>query len=70
MNCSETINGWFEFKGYGNSGIGWEPDVYQTMCTGTVGGTPPDASQGNHLALCGHFNVFIVGQSDCIIDEL
>jgi len=68
MDCSQTENGWFEFKGFGKA-MGWEADVAQGTCTGSVGGTKPyDAP--NHFARCGHQNVFQHGSSVCQINAL
>lgn len=54
MDCSKTMNGWFELKSYISNGPGWEPDVAQT-------GTP--YASGNHFAQCGKVNVFQRGSS-------
>jgi len=55
MDCSATVNGWFELKSYISNGPGWEGDVSQSN-------TP--YSSGNHFAQCGKKNVFKRGQSD------
>ncbi|KAK5983365.1 hypothetical protein GCK32_009331, partial [Trichostrongylus colubriformis] len=52
--------GWFELKGYVSPSIGWEQDIIQKSCTGTVGGTAPFTSK-NHIAKCGAVNVFAWG---------
>jgi aryl-alcohol dehydrogenase-like predicted oxidoreductase len=49
MDCSRTVNGWFEFKSYISNGPGWEGNVNQT-------GVPYSSS--NHFARCGKINVF------------
>jgi hypothetical protein len=49
MDCSQTVNGWFELKSYISNGPGWENDITQE--------TAPYAS-GNHFARCGQINVF------------
>uniref|UniRef100_A0A914W7E2 Alpha-amylase n=1 Tax=Plectus sambesii TaxID=2011161 RepID=A0A914W7E2_9BILA len=69
MDCSKTVNGWFELKGYQSPDGGWESDVNQAACTGTGGGTKPFNSN-NHVARCGYVNVFIWGDGSCRIDRL
>lgn len=69
MDCSQTESGWFELKGYATGGVGWERDVTQGTCTGTVGGTKPYVTI-NHMARCGHQNVFEWGAGACIINAL
>lgn len=49
MDCSKTVNGWFELKAYVKNGQGWENNIAQS-------GTPY-ASQ-NHMAQCGKINKF------------
>lgn len=61
MDCSKTINGWFELKAFVKNGQGWEANISQT-------GTPY-ASQ-NHMAQCGKLNVFTFGQSTALIEAL
>jgi alpha-amylase len=61
MDCSKTINGWFELKAFVKNGQGWEANIAQT-------GTPY-ASQ-NHMAQCGKLNVFTFGQSSALIEAL
>ncbi|WP_218419235.1 alpha-amylase [Alteromonas lipotrueae] len=58
MDCSKTINGWFELKAYIKNGQGWESDVTQS-------GTPYTSS--NHMAQCGKRNMFVFGQSSADI---
>lgn len=70
MDCSYTDQqeGWFDFKAYlSNYAAGWEPDVAQAPCTGTLGGYPSYSSV-NHIARCGAINVFSFGLSDCTVD--
>lgn len=55
MDCSKTVNGWFELKTYISNGPGWEPDVNQA-------GTP--YSSGNHFAQCGRISKFVRGSSE------
>jgi aryl-alcohol dehydrogenase-like predicted oxidoreductase len=49
MDCSRTVNGWFEFKSYISNGPGWEGSVNQP-------GAP--YRSWNHFAKCGKVNVF------------
>ncbi|XP_067652823.1 serine protease 33-like [Haliotis asinina] len=69
MDCSQTYNGWFEFKTYivaGDRGS-WEPDVDQTeACGGDVNGRRPYRSI-NHMALCGTMNIFYFMNYGCTI---
>jgi hypothetical protein len=60
MDCSQTVNGWFELKSYISNGPAWEGDVAQS-------GTP--YSSGNHFAQCGKLNVFQRGSSSAIIGD-
>lgn len=68
MDCSQTENDWFEFKGYVTN-RGWESDVTQVTCTGSVGGTNP-YSGPNHFGRCGYQNVFSFGANNCQINTL
>lgn len=61
MDCSKTVNGWFELKSFISNGPGWEADVNQS-------GTP--YSSGNHFAQCGKLNVFQRGSSSAQIGNL
>ncbi|MGC4001376.1 MAG: S8 family serine peptidase [Anaeromyxobacter sp.] len=49
MDCSKTVNGWFEVKSFLSGGAGFEAAVSQP-------GAP--WSSGNHFARCGQLNVF------------
>lgn len=49
MDCSQSVNGWFELKAFVKNGQGWENNISQS-------GTPY-ASQ-NHMAQCGKINKF------------
>lgn len=60
MDCSKTVDGWFEVKSYISNGPGWEGNVYQA-------GTP--YSSGNHFAQCGRINVFERNSSSAIISD-
>jgi alpha-amylase len=65
MDCSRTNKGWFELKGYMDD---WEPNVsQQQVCSGDVSAATPYQSQ-NHLAKCGHLNVFKWGVGDCRVE--
>jgi len=55
MDCSKTVNGWFELKSYISNGPEWESNVSQP-------GTP--YVSGNHFAECGKINVFKRGVSN------
>ncbi|CAI4223618.1 unnamed protein product [Auanema sp. JU1783] len=68
MDCSKTENGWFELKGYLTPNIGWEANISQTSCKGSVGGTAPFKSI-NHIAMCGKVNVFNWNSPDCQINN-
>ena len=60
MDCSRTVNGWFELKSYISNGPGWEGDVAQS-------GAP--YSSKNHFAQCGRINVFDRGSSNAIFAD-
>ena len=72
MDCRETKDGWFEFKGYADClKPPAERDMSQSVsCNGTTGGMAPYKSV-NHIARCGYMNVFKweVGNM-CIINDL
>ncbi|CEF68947.1 Alpha amylase family and Glycosyl hydrolase, family 13, catalytic domain and Alpha-amylase, C-terminal all beta domain and Glycosyl hydrolase, family 13, subfamily, catalytic domain and Glycosyl hydrolase, family 13, all-beta domain and Glycoside hydrolase, catalytic domain and Glycoside hydrolase, superfamily domain-containing protein [Strongyloides ratti] len=68
MECDKLSNGWFELKGYEDSGIGWEGDINQSTCTGSVGGTA-SYTTNNHMGKCGSVNVFEWDSNSCIIDS-
>jgi alpha-amylase len=61
MDCSRTVNGWFELKTFVSNGPGWEPDVAQP-------GAPYPST--NHLAQCGKLNVFERGKPEARISDL
>lgn len=61
MDCSKTVNGWFELKSFITNGPGWEPDVLQS-------GAP--YVSGNHFAQCGKKNVFVRGSASADITAL
>ncbi|CAI2354046.1 unnamed protein product [Caenorhabditis sp. 36 PRJEB53466] len=68
MDCSKAESGWFEVKGYESPSIGWEGDVKQGSCSGSIGGSAPFSSV-NHVAKCGAVSVFTWGSGNCIIDS-
>lgn len=49
MDCSKSVNGWFELKAYVKNGQGWESNISQA-------GTPYNSD--NHFAQCGKVNKF------------
>lgn len=55
MDCSQTADGWFEFKAFKSNGEGWENDIYQS--------NGPYVNE-NHFAQCGKINLFKFNQSD------
>lgn len=55
MDCSKTVNGWFELKSFIARGAGWERAINQS-------GTPYQS--GNHFAQCGKLNVFMRNQNE------
>ncbi|MFN6970591.1 MAG: alpha-amylase [Rheinheimera sp.] len=61
MDCSKTINGWFELKAFVKNGQGWEGNIAQP-------GTPYPSA--NHMAQCGKLNVFSFGQNAALIENL
>ncbi len=61
MDCSKTVNGWFELKSYISNGPGWEGNISQS-------GTP--YSTNNHFAQCGKLNVFARDTSSATIGDL
>lgn len=61
MDCSKTVNGWFEVKSYVSGGPGWEADVTQN-------GAPYPSK--NHFARCGMRNHFVRGASTADIAPL
>lgn len=58
VDCSRTVNGWFEVKSFISGGPGWEPNIAQT-------GTP--YVSGNHFAQCGKLNRFQRGNNSALI---
>ncbi len=58
MDCSRTVNGWFELKSFISNGPGWEANVTQP-------GAP--YVSGNHFAQCGKLNTFRRGQSNPVV---
>lgn len=58
VDCSRTINGWFEVKSFISGGPGWEPNITQT-------GAP--WASGNHFAQCGKLNRFQRGNNSVLV---
>lgn len=54
MDCSRSVNGWFEVKSFISNGPGWEPNLTQP-------GAPYPS--GNHFAKCGEVNWFQRGSN-------
>lgn len=61
MDCSRTLDGWFELKAYVAGGQGWEPDVAQP-------GAPYRSA--NHFARCGGLSVFRFGEDEADLRPL
>ena len=62
MDCTKTIDGWFELKSYISNGPGWESDISQSD-------TPYESR--NHFAKCGQLNVFNRNKDEPVtIEEL
>lgn len=71
LDCTRTENSWFEVKGwleFAGGYTGWESNVVQQECSGDAGGQPPFTSI-DHMARCGHINVFTWNEGDCIISS-
>jgi len=58
MDCSKTVDGWFEVKSYISNGPGWESNINQP-------GTPYESN--NHFAKCGKMNVFNSSQDNVVV---
>lgn len=60
MDCSKTVNGWFELKAFVQNGQGWEGNIQQ-----------PNAPypSNNHFAQCGKINQFDFDQSSVNIRD-
>lgn len=61
MDCSATLDGWFELKAYVARGAGWETDVHQP-------GAP--YLSGNHFGRCGELNIFCFGDGEAEISPI
>jgi hypothetical protein len=61
MDCSKTVNGWFELKSYISNGPGWEGNVSQA-------GAP--YTSWNHFGKCGSTNMFRRNESAATITPL
>lgn len=60
MDCSRTLNGWFEFKSFISNSSGWESDISQAD-------TPYPSK--NHFAQCGKINRFQRNSSAAFFQE-
>ncbi|CAG0888559.1 unnamed protein product [Cyprideis torosa] len=69
MNCDETADGWFDFKGFVSNGEGWEQDLTQGTCTGDGAAQSP-VRTNNHRGRCGFLNVFEFNTGSCEIKRL
>jgi hypothetical protein len=73
MDCSQTRDGWFEFKTFvtnRTANNGWEADIESAACNGTgEGSRPMETWNRNHVARCGHVNQFVFNSDRCTIDE-
>ena len=61
MDCSKTVNGWFELKAFVKNGQGWEGNIQQA-------GAPYPSN--NHFAQCGKINTFEFNQAAATINNL
>lgn len=61
MDCSKTVNGWFELKSFISNGPSWEGDINQAGA--------PYVSK-NHFAQCGKLNKFERGSSAVLIKDI
>uniref|UniRef100_A0AC35U1S7 Alpha-amylase n=1 Tax=Rhabditophanes sp. KR3021 TaxID=114890 RepID=A0AC35U1S7_9BILA len=68
MDCTKTQNNWFELKAYEDNGVGWEGDINQERCGGSVGGTAPSKTN-NHMGQCGFVNVFEWDTNSCLVQS-
>lgn len=60
MDCSRTVDGWFELKSFISNGAGWERDIAQPGA--------PYASR-NHMGQCGKINIFRHGENAAEIQD-
>ena len=70
VDCSATVDGWFELKGYLKGGDGWEADVSQANCGGDIGGMHYSGGGMNHYAKCGALNVFAWNSNACTVNSI
>ncbi|KAK3879151.1 hypothetical protein Pcinc_016259 [Petrolisthes cinctipes] len=71
MDCELPDDEWFELKGwleFADGYTGWELDISQGTCGGSVGGTDPSVST-NHKGRCGYINVFEWNEGSCIVED-
>ncbi|CAD5114283.1 DgyrCDS3426 [Dimorphilus gyrociliatus] len=65
IDCSLTSNGWFDLKAYITPDRNWESDINQYQkCASSHGNFWKPHSMGNHVAVCGQMNVFILNQNE------
>lgn len=79
MNCSQTDNGWFEFKAYltkdGQTPVhnGWEKNFLKKPCQGKNGPMEfenEDKIANNHVGRCGEFTLVHFEDSTCMIHSM
>ncbi|KAK6173073.1 hypothetical protein SNE40_016602 [Patella caerulea] len=79
MDCSQTTDGWFEFKGYltwdGQIPVenGWEKNFKTGSCQTEDGPQTFDKADpvaNNHIGRCGEFNLVHFESSMCMIHSL
>ncbi|XP_067650671.1 autotransporter adhesin BpaC-like [Haliotis asinina] len=74
MDCSGTIQGWFEVLAYSNKTL-LESQTFTITQPNTCSGTAEEANAARpftssyHVAYCGRVNVFIFGDSNCTINQ-
>jgi len=61
MDCSKTVNGWFELKSFISNGPSWEGNIAQV-------GAPYVSN--NHFAQCGKLNKFERGSNAVLIKDI
>lgn len=61
MDCSKTVNGWFELKSFSSNGPGWE---------GTISQSGAPYISANHFAQCGKLNKFERNSNAALIQDM
>lgn len=64
MDCSKTVNGWFELKSYISNGPAWE------TLSAPQADRPYTGAVNNHFAKCGLLNKFERGSNVALIEPL